>query len=54
VEDVSDKYSYIFFKDSKVVLFYPNDLSATPSQPIMDGESVEMVACMHGLGKLAR
>ena len=34
--------------------FYSNDLAATTLEPIMNGESVEVIACMHGLGKLAR
>ena len=37
-----------------MVIFYSNDLSGTPSHPIMDGTSPEAIKCVHGLSQLQR
>ncbi|KAE9124369.1 hypothetical protein PF010_g6042 [Phytophthora fragariae] len=35
----SPRTGYIVFRDKKVVLFYTNDLAATPSADVLDGSS---------------
>ena len=54
VTKIADKAAYVVWKDSKVVLFYTNDLAATPSQPIMEGTERESIACVNGLAQLSR
>ena len=41
-------------KDSKLVMFYTNDLAHTPSEDILDDTSEEAVCCVNGLGPLHR
>jgi sporulation protein YlmC with PRC-barrel domain len=46
----ADCAGYIIWKDSKIVIFYTNDLSSTPSEPILDGGNEEAILCVRGLG----
>ena len=51
---VADNAGYIIWKDSKLVLFYTNDLESTPSVSILDGKSNEAISCVRGLAPLKR
>ena len=42
------------WKDSKVVLFYTNDLAHTPSAAILDCSDEESILCVNGLAELER
>jgi hypothetical protein len=44
---------YIVFKDSKIVLFYTNDLVEDPPEPVLLGSDERAVKCVHGLAKLS-
>jgi hypothetical protein len=46
---ISPDSGYILFKDSKVVIFYSNDLDGTPPHPIMDGSDEESVRLCRGV-----
>ena len=48
-ELIAEKAGYIVWKDSKLVVFYTNNLAKTPSKPILDGLSKEAIECVHGL-----
>ncbi len=37
LDKAADKTGFIVFKDSKVVVFYTNDLFENPAEPILDG-----------------
>jgi hypothetical protein len=50
----ADKCGYMVLKDSKVVVFYTNDLAGTPPEPISDASNAKTVACVHGLASLFR
>ncbi|GMF34531.1 unnamed protein product [Phytophthora fragariaefolia] len=45
---------YIAFRDKKVVLFYTNDLAATPIANVVDGSTREAQKCCNGLGFVQR
>ena len=49
---VAGKAGYIVFKDSKVGIFYSNDLQSTPSAPTLDANNEEAIKCIHGLAKI--
>jgi hypothetical protein len=51
-EKVHPKAGYIVWKDSNVVIFYTNDLAATPSQNVVVGTDQEAIDCVSGLGTL--
>ena len=51
---VARNAGYIVYKDSKIVIFYTNDLAQTPSKPILYSTDAEAVTCVHGLAKLKR
>lgn len=53
-ELVAENAGYIFWKDSKLVVFYTNDLASTPSRCILDSTSDEAVLCVRGLAPLKR
>jgi hypothetical protein len=53
-EMVSPKAGYIIWKDSKVVIFYSNDLANTPSKGLLHGDDLEAIDCVNGLGILYR
>ncbi|KAF4132759.1 Transposase IS4 [Phytophthora infestans] len=45
---------YIVFRDKRVVIFYTNDLTATPSINVQDGSSREAQMCCNGMGFIKR
>jgi hypothetical protein len=49
----AEKCGYIVFKDSKLVLFYMNDLLENPAEPVLLGSDARAVQCVHGLAKLS-
>jgi hypothetical protein len=49
---VVQQAGYIVWKDSKVTIFYSNDLKFMPSSPILEGADLEAVECVHGLAEL--
>ena len=51
---IADKAGYIVWRDSKVVIFYTNDLLNAPTNPILDGDSEEAILCVRGLGAIRR
>ena len=51
---ISDNAGYILLKDSKVVIFYSNDLAGTATEAILTSSSAEAIALVHGLAKLYR
>lgn len=53
-ESIANCAGYIVWRDSKVVVFYTNDLHATPSTFILRGNTEEAIRCVHGLEKLQR
>ena len=53
-EIIAKNAGYIVWKDSKVVVFYTNDLSNTPSTSVLDGTSDEAILCVRGLAPLKR
>ena len=54
LDNPAEKAGYIVFKDSKLVLFYTNDLFANPPEPITDGSDERAWECVHGLAKISR
>jgi hypothetical protein len=50
----AEKCGCIIFKDSKLVLFYTNDLLENPAEPVLLGSDAQAVQCVHGLAKLSR
>lgn len=48
-DNIADNAGYIVWKDSKIVIFYTNDLAKTPSEPILDMNDEEAISCVHGL-----
>jgi hypothetical protein len=44
---------YIVFKDSRLVLFYTNDLVEDPPEPVLLGSDERAIKCVHGLAKLS-
>lgn len=54
VKTPADNAGYIMFKDSKVVIFYTNDLADTPTADVLDGDSEEAIRCCHGLATANR
>ena len=51
---VVENAGYIVWRDTKVVIFYTNDLAGTPSEPILDGGTDEAIALVRGLSPLKR
>jgi len=49
---VAENAGYIVYHDSKVVIFYSNDLDGTPSAPILNQDSEEAIKCVRGLAPL--
>ena len=54
LDDAANKAGYLVFKDSKVVVFYTNDLLENPPEPILQGSDERAVKCVHGLAKISR
>jgi len=54
LDNKASKCGYIVFKDSKVVVFYTNDLAEDPPEPILMGSDDRAVKCVHGLAKISR
>jgi hypothetical protein len=54
MELIAEKCGYIVFKDSKVVVFYTNDLASTPSRPILHSSDEEAISAVNGLGYIKR
>ena len=52
--DIHPNYRPVVFKDNKLVMFYTNDLSKTPSTNILYSNSPEAVECVQGLAALRR
>ena len=50
----SPNCGFILWKDSKLVMFYTNDLAHTPSEDILHDTSEEAIRCVNGLGPLHR
>ncbi|KAK1931857.1 hypothetical protein P3T76_012789 [Phytophthora citrophthora] len=50
----AEKDGYIVYKDRKVVIFYTNDLKATPSALVLTPTAPEAVFCCHGTYLLRR
>jgi hypothetical protein len=54
-DDVAPNCGYIVFKDRKDVVFYTNDLAATPKELVVIGNDDEYaIHCVNGLAKLHR
>lgn len=53
-ELVAEKAGYIVWKDTKVVVFYTNDLCDTPTRAILDMDDDEAKHCVHGLAPIER
>ena len=53
-DSVAEKAGYIVWKDSKVVVFYTNDLASTPPSAILDGTDEDAIFCVNGLAELER
>ena len=51
---IQDKSGFVFFKDSKVVVFYSNDLKSTPYDRICDSIDERSIEAVHGLGLIER
>jgi hypothetical protein len=54
LDNIADRSGYIVFKDSKVVIFYTNDLLQNPSEPILLGTDDRAHQCVGGLAKISR
>jgi len=54
LDSVAERTGYIVFKDSKVVLFYSNDLVQTPPEAILLHHDERAVQCVGGLAKISR
>lgn len=48
-DEIAKNAGYIVWKNSKIVIFYTNDLANTPGEPILDMNNEEAVSCVHGL-----
>jgi hypothetical protein len=53
-ELIAENAGYVVWKDSKVVIFYTNDLASTPSRAVLDGTDQEAIDCVHGLAPVWR
>jgi hypothetical protein len=53
LDNAADKAGYIVLKDSKVVIFYTNNLLENPTKLTLDGTDDRAVKCVHGLSKLS-
>ena len=53
LDSIAERTGYIVFKDSKVVLFYSNDLVQTPPEPILLHHDERAVQCVGGLAKIS-
>lgn len=51
---VAKHAGYILWKDSKLVMFYSNDLKLTPAAPMLEGNDPRAIECVHGLERLER
>ena len=54
VTTIASKAGYIIWKDKKIIRFYTNDLTLTPTSDILYGHSVKVVMAGHGLAPLKR
>jgi hypothetical protein len=54
LDSIAEKAGYIVFKDSKVVLFYTNNLMENPLEPILWGTDDRAVQRVGGLAKISR
>ena len=53
--NVAPNCGYIIYKDRKDVIFYTNDLAATPNELVVIGnDDSHAIHCVNGLGKLHR
>src|SRR5688500_9246623 len=50
--DIANRASYIVWNDKKLVIFYTNDLTSTPSKPILNAKDKEAINCVRGLKQL--
>jgi hypothetical protein len=48
-ELLAENAGCIVWNDSRLVVFYTNDLASTPSRPILDGTRDEAILCVRGL-----
>ncbi len=54
LDHVADNSRFIIFKDSKVVVFYSNDLLETPPEGVLHASDDRAVRCVHGLSTISR
>jgi hypothetical protein len=54
LDNPAERAGFIVFKDSKVVIFYTNDLLENPPEPIIDDSDNRAIKCVHGLSKISR
>jgi hypothetical protein len=54
MDNVSPDCGYILFKDSKIVIFYSNDLDGMPSEAILDDSNEEAIRICRGLSSIHR
>jgi hypothetical protein len=54
LSNAADRVGYIVFKDSKVVIFYSNDLVENPEEPILLSTDERAVRCVGGLARISR
>jgi hypothetical protein len=51
---VAECAGYVVFKDSKVLVFYSNDLALTPTEPILSAQNESAVEAVRGLAVIKR
>jgi hypothetical protein len=53
-QNVANNASYLVFKDSKVIIFYSNDLFQTPPEPMLQESDTRAISCAHGLARISQ
>ncbi len=51
---VAEYAGYVIFKDSKVVVFYSNDLALTPTEPILSTQNESAIEAVRDLAVIKR
>jgi hypothetical protein len=53
LDQIASNSGFMVFKDSKVVVFYSNDLLETPPEPILTSSDDRAIKSIHGLAKIS-